>query len=273
MFIDRALPFGLRSAPKLFTALTDGFMWILYSRGVKWRLHYLDDFLLLDPVSTTDCHDALATTLRACAEMGLPVAPEKTVGPCTRLTFLGIKIDMEALQLRLPQDKCDRLRSSLNSWMGSGPTPRPRRSGSKRELLSLIGLLNHAARVVQPGRAFIRNLINASTTVSSLEHRVHLNSAAKQDLAWWHFFLQSWNGVNVLPQLSPSHTLASDASGSWGCGAVYENLWIQLQWPRGWAPISIAPKELAPIIMAVALWGPQWSGSRVCVLCDNMAVV
>ena len=46
-YIDRALPFGLRSAPKLFSALTDGFMWCLHNKGIQFGLHYLGDFLLL----------------------------------------------------------------------------------------------------------------------------------------------------------------------------------------------------------------------------------
>ena len=101
----------------------------------------------------------------------------------TRLTFLRIEIDTVALQLRLLQDKLDKLKTTLTQWMYSSSYPSPRRSGSKRELLSLIGLLSHAAKVVHLGRAFIRNLINASTTVSSLEHRVRLNSTAREDIA------------------------------------------------------------------------------------------
>ena len=37
--------------------------------------------------------------------------------------------------------------------------------------------------------------------------------------------------------------------------------------------VSIAPKELVPIVIAMALWGPQIASSKVCSLCDNMAVV
>ena len=97
---------------------------------------------------------------------------------------------------------------------------------------------------------------------------MHLNSAARQDLAWWHSFLQIWNGVSILPDPVPSHYVTSDASGGWGCGAVYKNLWFQL---RQWTEVSIAPKELAPT--EVALWGPQLGGSKVCALFNNMAVV
>ena len=40
------LPFGLRSAPKVFTAFADLVAWAIHCRGVCWLLHYLDDFLL-----------------------------------------------------------------------------------------------------------------------------------------------------------------------------------------------------------------------------------
>ena len=65
-------------------------------------------------------------------------------------------------------------------------------------------------------------------------------------------------------------TVVSDASGSWGCGAVHENLWFQ---PQDWHDISIAPKELVQIVMAVVLWGHYWAGKNVRCLCNNMAVV
>ena len=47
VYIDRALPFGLRSAPKIFSAVADAVQWILQSRGISNSLHYLDDFILV----------------------------------------------------------------------------------------------------------------------------------------------------------------------------------------------------------------------------------
>ena len=44
LYLDTALPFGLRSAPKIFNALADGLQWILEEQGVE-VIHYLDDFL------------------------------------------------------------------------------------------------------------------------------------------------------------------------------------------------------------------------------------
>ena len=41
-YVDRALPFGLRSAPKVFTAVADGLAWAMACRGIRDFLHYLD---------------------------------------------------------------------------------------------------------------------------------------------------------------------------------------------------------------------------------------
>ena len=47
VYIDRVLPFGLRSAPKLFSAVADALQWILHKKGIEKGLHYLDDFILV----------------------------------------------------------------------------------------------------------------------------------------------------------------------------------------------------------------------------------
>jgi len=114
VYIDRALPFGLRSAPKLFSAISDACMWILHTHGVRFGLHYLDDFLLVGPAQSQESQQALDTTMATFASMGLSVAPEKTEGPTTSLVFLGIEIDTLRLQLRLPPDKKARLSAGLS---------------------------------------------------------------------------------------------------------------------------------------------------------------
>ena len=50
LFVDAALPFGLRSAPKIFTAVADAAEWIVRREGVDFIIHYLDDFLLMAPL-------------------------------------------------------------------------------------------------------------------------------------------------------------------------------------------------------------------------------
>ena len=72
----------------------------------------------------------------------------------------------------------------------------------------------------------------------------HLNGAARADLAWWRTFLVTWNGMSIMPPTSPSVIVVSDASSSWGCGAIHSDLSFQLQWSESWASVKIAPTEL-----------------------------
>ena len=119
-------------------------------------IHYLDDYLLMAPPCTDECGSALRTCLRMCESLGVPMADHKISGPATVLSFLGIEIDTDAGALRLPQEKLHRLRGLIASWSG-------RKSCTKRELLSSIGQLQHACRVVRPGRTFLRTMIDLST--------------------------------------------------------------------------------------------------------------
>ena len=48
---------------------------------------------------------------------------------------------------------------------------------------------------------------------------------------------------------------------------------FQLQWPEKWSTVDIAPKEMAPVVIAAALWGRHWTNSQVLFRCDNFAVV
>ena len=47
LYIDASLPFGLRSAPKLFNAIADALEWIARHLGVEFLWHYLDDFITI----------------------------------------------------------------------------------------------------------------------------------------------------------------------------------------------------------------------------------
>ena len=44
VLLDKALPFGLRSAPKIFSAFANALAWVALQLGVDTQIHYLDDF-------------------------------------------------------------------------------------------------------------------------------------------------------------------------------------------------------------------------------------
>ena len=173
-YVDLRLPFGSRSSPGIFNSFADALCWILITQGIRWILHYLDDFLLAAP-SIEIASNWMNTLFRVLEDIGVPIAKEKTVSPATRVTFLGIEIDTIDRCIRLPQEKLSGLLTLLHQW-------EHKKKCTKRELLSLIGSLSFAAKVVKPGRIFLRRLIDLSSTVHKLHHRISLNTEAKNDI-------------------------------------------------------------------------------------------
>ena len=102
MFIDTALPFGLRSTPKIFNAVADAVEWILKEAGVSVVFHYLDDFLLIGAPNSAECAQALTILLQTFQQLGLPIALDKLEGSITWLMFLGLELDSRVLEIRLP---------------------------------------------------------------------------------------------------------------------------------------------------------------------------
>lgn len=75
--------------------------------------HYLDDFLLAGPGGMSSCTEWLRAFQELAAELGVPLAKEKTERPATRLTFLGIRLDAVQGLFSLPQEKLVVLRELL----------------------------------------------------------------------------------------------------------------------------------------------------------------
>jgi len=134
IFIDTCLPFGLRSAPKLFNVLADLLSWILEQQQVT---PVIDDFLTMGPHDSSVCANNLQKIKDTCSKQGIPLALEKIERPSQCLTFLGITLDTQLMQARLPNDKLSQMCSDVAAWL-------TRKNATKRQILSLVGLLQHA---------------------------------------------------------------------------------------------------------------------------------
>eukprot|EP00731_Ephydatia_muelleri_P017422 Em0010g520a len=173
-------------SPGIFNNFASALHWVLENNYGASLLHYLDDFLLVDPPDQPTCQESMSTMLQ---------------------------------QLRLLPDRPQEISSLMMSWLG-------KRTATKRELLSLIGKLSFAAKVVPAGRLFLRHLIHLSTSVRRLHHHIHLNPEARADLQCWNSFLPSWNGISmfIVPEWkdAESFQLYTDASTSFGFGAYLD---------------------------------------------------
>ena len=268
-FVDTVLPFGLRSSPAIFNSFADLVCWVLENNYQLFIMHYSDDFFLVCAASLPQATTDMNTAISAFDHFNIPIALDKLEGPSTVITFLGIEIDSTSFTMRLPDDKFTEILDLLKVWA-------VRKKCTKKELLSLIGKLSFACKVVRPGRFFLRRLINLSTTVSKLHHHISLNKDTQADISWWLTWFPSWNQSSIIPQdtvtTSDSLQLFTDASRL-GLGAVYGNEWIQASWPAEFVTHSIDFLELFAIVAACCTWGHGWAGKKILFHCDNLPIV
>ena len=266
-FVDTRLPFGSRSSPYIFNKFADALVWILiYVFGIRRIIHYLDDFFICSS-SFESCEKDMRIIKSAFLELGVPLAPDKIIGPSTTITYLGIEIDTSSRSIRLPDEKFHDLQATLNGWLD-------KRKCTKRELLSLIGSLSFACKVVKPGRIFLRRLIDLSMTVTSINHHITLNSEARADITWWLDFLPSWNGREFFqsePITSYAIKLFTDAS-LLGFGAVFDTRWFSVPWPNHFSHFHINFLELFAIVACVFTWGDEWRNKQILFYTDNQVI-
>ena len=271
------LVFGSRSSPVIFDKLSQAICWIAKDHGIQHILHLLDDFLTIDdPECIPERTMAILTMIFK--KLGIPLAWHKTEGPVWILEYLGIILDTILRQARLPKDKLDRIIGLIGACLD-------KQTIKKRDLLSLLGHLNFATRVVIPGRSFVAYLISLTKTAKELHHYVTLNSGCRMELKMWHSFLRQWNGLYFFLDREITKAIDmeffTDASGSIGFGAFYKGQWFQGEWPDNMklnsetkgTGLSIALLELYPIVVAALVWGHLWHKKRILVHCDNSAVV
>lgn len=267
-FVDTRLPFGSRSSPAIFNNFADVLTWVLiFVGGILHIVHYLDDYLICAP-NTEVCQKWMLTLTYIFRDIGIPIAGDKTVGPTTKITYLGIEIDTQAQCIRLPDEKYSALQKLLGDWQG-------RKKCTKQELLSLIGSLSFAAKVVKPGRIFLRRLIDLAASVHKLSHHISLNLEARHDIQWWLDFLPSWNGISFFQEKiisSDTLQLFTDASNL-GMGGVFNNRWFSRKWPASFSVFDINFKEIFAIFAAIATWAKLLKNKQILVYCDNLNIV
>lgn len=129
-YFDGILAMGLSSSCAIFEFFSTALEWLYVNHvGACAILHILDDFLFI--AKTGDqCHRDLKNFILMCNRTGVPLAPEKTVGPEMVLQFAGITFDSILFEDRLPNDKLLQCRLMLRNFYR-------RRTVTLKELQSL----------------------------------------------------------------------------------------------------------------------------------------
>ena len=117
-YFDKCLPFGCSISCNLFNRFADFLAFVVKRKAQNNNLmHYLDDFLGGGKQNSGKCKELMTFFSQTMQQLGVPIADEKTEGPATVLTFLGLDLDTEEMVVRLPTRKVQEILICLNALL------------------------------------------------------------------------------------------------------------------------------------------------------------
>lgn len=282
-YIDKMAPMGLKISCAAWEAFAKFLNWSIKQRSTSNKDsenadcdHYLDDYIFVGPGHSDACLSIMKQFLALCQELNVPIAKEKTVWPCTCLTYLGYQLDSVTFEIKMPEEKVENLLNLIESTLG-------RKRIKLKEMQSLTGSLAFCAKAMPSARAFIRRMYASMSGVNKPYHHIRLSKGIREDLKMWEQFLTNFNGVSYMLDTewvsANTLNLQTDSAGgsALGCGLYFDGHWCHMPWPDQWSKSDILRDitflELIPIALAVCLWKEKFKEKRIQFACDNMAVV
>ena len=149
--------------PNHFQPCCRFFCWIFCDVriDIEWEknYHFYEDFFTCGPPNSDQCLNGLNDCMELAEELGSSIEQIKAFLPTTCLTYLGVSLNSVLLEHSLLEDKLLRVNQALAFWYN-------RRPGTKRELLSLIGLLQHCCQMITLRYLFLRRFIDKASRIA-----------------------------------------------------------------------------------------------------------
>lgn len=277
VYFDKSMPFGCSISCATFEAFGKCLEFVVKRRNTLGSLiRYLDDFLFGGKQGSDHCKLMMIAFEKAMADLGVPVAGEKTEGPKTVIVFLGLELDSVQMVVRIPMSKVTELGEKIRDML-------KKQRVTLRVMQSLIGSLNFACRAIIPGRPFCRRLINSIRGLSKPHHHLRITKNIKRDLAMWLEFFDRFNGTSVFHNRfwvsNVDIQLFTDSAAGWGLGfgIFFSGKWMCAVWPDEWHESGLTKDitvlELFPLLVSLHIWGQEFHNKKLRFMCDNMAVV
>ena len=261
-FLDICPPFGLRSSAMCMQRMSEAITFIHDARGFYSKA-YLDDF---GGAEATQGRAKAALTELQCimTSLGVVEAKHKVHEPAQAMVWLGIHYDSLAMTMTIPEAKMVEVMTILGEWHG-------RTRATRKDLQRLLGLLQFVASVAPPVRVFSNRMLQ-DLRDTPLRGSHGLSLGFRKDLKFFLDLLPQFNGVRIIDKqdLPYQGQIELDACLT-GCGATIGKQFYAEVFPLSVQAVGhiIAHLELLNIVVALKVWGPQWRGKRVKVLCDN----
>ena len=211
----RCLPFGLTSAPRIFTKVLKPVVASLRRQGIRIVI-YLDDILIIAS-SRNECIQHLNITIALLTSLGFIINEEKScLVPSREILFLGFILDSRSMTVKIAANKCNDIIAKCNALLVSDRS-------SIRQVSSTIGLLKSVSRAVLQTNLFCRHLqaaqIRALAKDNDFNAMMTLSVLPREELSTWVRSINIWNGRPILPP-PVDFVMQTDASlQGWGGGA------------------------------------------------------
>ena len=143
------LPFGLSSAPRVFTKVLKPFVGAVRNKGIRLVI-YLDDMAIISSYRELSLEES-AIVIQILESLGFIINKEKSVLiPSQKIAFLGYVIDSVEMTISLPERKINKLQEqALSLW--------EKTQCSIRELAHVIGLIVSSFLAIKPARLYYRS--------------------------------------------------------------------------------------------------------------------
>ena len=260
------LPFGLTTAPWAFSRVMRPIKSCLRLRGVQVS-SFIDDFLIL---AVTSAQSLLHTkwTQNLLQWLGFQINFEKSsLSPLQSIEYLGVLLNLRNLTMALPLDKVNKIMSICQTTSSSFMMTR-------RQLESLVGLLNFAHPLLPLGRMHLTPIItwmNQHTSPALRDINIPIDASLKEALL--PFQEKRYLSTPVsFQQLVPSLDISTDASDhAWSCVLLpfrIQDCWTQWERSR-----SINWKEVKAIYNTLSFFQDNLSGRVIRIHTDSMVAL
>ena len=280
------LPFGLQSAPRVFTKVLRPVLGILRSRGIR-LVAYLDDILVLSRSRKAAVRDS-NMVLELLQNLGFLINDKKSVlKPSKKMEFLGVVINTKRLIVQVPKKKLNKFLKEARQIYNKAKN---HKQITIRKLAGIIGKLNSMAQAMQGTELHIRGLQWALAEHTSRQPgrhvrwdthiHLHHHPHAVQDLEWWSKKAPLWNGRAVMQRNTPDKIIYTDASNTGYAGVLDTGRGLQVVTRGFWSSreveqLSINARELLAISRTILglLKHRHWKNKTVLVYTDSLVCV
>jgi hypothetical protein len=230
--------------------------YILGKKEKEWRV-YIDDFIGLSKL-LVEAKKAFEEAKTLLSELGVDRAIQKDMGPTTRIWWIGVIFDTEAMTISIPKDKLDDTLKIVREWEG-------KTYASRHMLQSLLGKLFHISKCCKPARLFLNRML-ALLREAPQVGQIKISVDFKKDLAWFVHFLPSYNGVYIMEPNKQEHIIHINFSMNI-CGGCFCGKYFTALIPNfvGHLVHCNAHREMLSVVIATKLWAREWEGGKVLV--------